>query len=362
VAKDAKLDRLKAAQDLAFQRKQDAWQAQDEAWKRRENAQKVLDSAHEEKQRAYADQDAAWQNLQRVRSDNGPRIDQLNESQEAAFQNMKHAFDSASAAYDRRDGASAKMYANEGHSHKAESQSCVAERRRLVDEIRSAKARLDAVKPAFQRAKEQFSRIKRDYDKAKAEHQQKQVEFKRAKAEFDQAAQAFKKRLEAVKAESKRRKDDKRSIAEKAGVPYQYRDNVWVSKESDGNTSIYFGGVGEPNGPGHGHYVMDRYGKVTYKRDPHDSHGAQNFQHDERIERHMSRLAMDAWARRQTTKREIQFADGEYVVKAGSGHSATRDAVTTDVIIAERSNPNEHYHIVIDDLGNVVFSEWRENS
>ena len=61
-------------------------------------------------------------------------------------------------------------------------------------------------------------------------------------------------------------------------MPHQYHDNVWVSLDSNGNTNIYFGGVGKPNGPGHGHYVMDRSGEVTYKRDPFDPHGAQNFE------------------------------------------------------------------------------------
>lgn len=35
MAKDAELDRLKAAQDIAFQRKQDAYQVQQRAWDER---------------------------------------------------------------------------------------------------------------------------------------------------------------------------------------------------------------------------------------------------------------------------------------------------------------------------------------
>jgi hypothetical protein len=31
------------------------------------------------------------------------------------------------------------------------------------------------------------------------------------------------------------------------------------------------------DGQGHGHYVMDKYGKVTYKRNPDKEHGAHNF-------------------------------------------------------------------------------------
>ena len=277
MAKDAELDRLKTAQDLAFQRKQDAYQAQQRAWDKRSAAREALNRAHEAKQRAYAEQDQSWQRYQSVRSSNGPRIDSLNAQQERAFQNMKSAFDSASSAHDRRDGAGAASYAADGHRYKAEAQGYVQERRRLVEEIRSARTSHDAVKVAFQRAKDDFSACKRTFDAAKAEHERAGAEFKRAKAEFDSCAKAFRSRLEKVKTEGQKHRNDKIDVAAKAGVPYQYRDDVWVSTDRDGNTNIYFGGVGKPNGPGHGHYVMDRSGNVTYKRDPYDPHGSQNF-------------------------------------------------------------------------------------
>ena len=278
MAKDAELDRLKAAQDLAFQRKQDAYQAQQRAWEKRSSARDTMNRAYEAKQRAYQEQDRTWQYYQNVRNSHGPRIDSLNAQQESAFQNMKRSYDVASSAYDRRDGASASSHAAEGRSYKEESQRCVAERRRLVEEIRSARTQHDASKPAFQRAKDDFSFAKRAFDSAKAEHERAQMEFKRAKADFDSCAKAFRYRLEKVKTEGQKRREDKKSIAAKAGVPHQYRDNVLVSTDSSGNTNIYFGGVGKPNGPGHGHYVMDRNGNVTYKRDPFDPHGAQNFE------------------------------------------------------------------------------------
>lgn len=277
MAKDAELDRLKTAQDLAFQRKQDAYQAQQRAWERRSVARDAMNRAHESKQRGYTEQDRTWQYYQSVRNSNGPRIDSFNAQQERAFENMKRSYDAASSAYDRRDGASASSYAAEGRSYKEESQRCVAERRRLVEEIRSARTQHDASKPAFQRAKDDFSSAKRAFDSAKAEHERAQMEFKRAKADFDSCAKAFKSRLEKVKTEGQKRREDKKSIAAKAGVPHQYRDNVWVSTDSSGSINIYFGGVGKPNGPGHGHYVMDRSGKVTYRRDPFDPQGAQNF-------------------------------------------------------------------------------------
>lgn len=282
MAKDAELDRLKTAQDLAFQRKQDAYQAQQRAWEKRSSARDTMNRAHEAKQRAYQEQDRTWQYYQNVRNSNGPRIDSLNAQQESAFQNMKRSYDAASSAYDRRDGASASSYAAEGRRYKEEAQRHVADRRRLVEEIRSARTAHEASKPAFQRAKDDFNAAKRTFDSAKTEHERAQTEFKRAKADFDQAAKAFKSRLEKVKTEGQKHREDKKSIAAKAGVPYRYHDNVWISTDSSGNTNIYFGGVGQPNGPGHGHYVMDRSGNVTYKRDPFDPHGAQNFTENQR--------------------------------------------------------------------------------
>lgn len=365
MAEDAELDRLKTAQDLAFQRKQDAYQAQQRAWERRSSARDAMNRAHEAKQRAYAEQDRTWQYYQSVRSSNGPRIDSLNSQQESAFQNMKRSYDTASSAYDRRDGASAGSYAAEGRRYKEEAQRCVAERRRLVEEIRSARAQHDASKPAFQRAKDDFSACKRTFDVAKVEHERAQADFKRGKADFDQAAKAFKTRLEEVRAESKKKRDDKRSIAAKAGVPYRYHDNVWVSKDSNGNTNIYFGGVGEPNGPGHGHYVMDRNGNVTYKRNPFDPHGAQNVVRDERLERRLSAVAMDAFHRDRssTGPRSDQYHDGTVTVKVKSGYNRKTNTIATDVIVIDRAaNPDEHLHLVISEHdGTVLFSEWRRN-
>jgi hypothetical protein len=277
MARDVELDRLKVQQDYAFQRKQQTWDVQDEAWKRRSAAREAMDQAYANKHAAYEVQDAAWQEYQQVRSSNGPRIDRLNGEQEAAFENMKRAFDDASAAHEARDGASAKAYADDGHRYKAEAQEAVAERRQLVQEIRDAKALHEATRPAFQRAKAEFDVEKSEHDRAKRDHELKQAEFKSAKADFDRAKTAFQERLEAVRDERQQRQSDKRSLAEQAGVPYQYLDDVWVSTEPDGTVNIYFGGFGEPAGPGHGHYAMDSSGNVTYQRDPYDPHGAHNF-------------------------------------------------------------------------------------
>ena len=82
---DAKLYRLRSARDTAKQRQQTAWDA-----------------------------------YMSVKRANGPRIDSLNSQQERAYHNMVSAFESDSSAYYTYDGASARMYADQGHAYKAE--------------------------------------------------------------------------------------------------------------------------------------------------------------------------------------------------------------------------------------------------
>lgn len=174
---------------------------------------------------------------------------------------------------------------------------------------------------------------------------------------------AFKTRLEQVRASSKKRRKEKKSIAEKAGVPLQYQDNVLISTDPDGITNIYFGGIGKPNGTGHGHYAMDRNGTVTYRREPFDPHGAQNFEENRREEAtlRMAQIAINQWARSAATPRVLQSEDSDFKVQVKSGYDRDHDAIVSDIVIIDRYNKKEHYHIVIDEHGNELFSEWRAN-
>jgi predicted nucleic acid-binding Zn-ribbon protein len=274
---DLELDRLKIVQDQRFQEMQSARRDQDRAWERRKSAQETLNRIYERKEAAYQRQQQAWEDLQRVRDRNGPRIDSLNSQQERAFQNMREAFDRASAAYEARDGTSARSYADAGHHYKAEAQACVSERRQLVQEIRDAGDRHKSTEPEFQAAKREFESARSEHQRAKNEHEREQHQYRDARQGFEHAKQAFHLRLERVRNERKATQQNRRSLAEQAGVPARYIDDVWVSVKPDGAVHIYFGGQGAPNGPGHGHYVMDTNGHVTYARDPYGAHGSHNF-------------------------------------------------------------------------------------
>jgi hypothetical protein len=275
---DARLEQLKVAQDQAYTKKQEAYQKQQDSWKKLSEARRKMNLAFEAKQSAFQSQEKAWQDYRFISDRNGPRIEYLKSAQETAYLNMKAAFERASSAHDYHDGASAKSYATEGHNYQAESKGCVEERRRLVEECRSAKAQHEPYKQAFEDAKTAFINDKNEYERAKVAHERDGCEFKRAKADFDEAAKAFQARLSELKTEHSKKKESDQAIAAKAGVPCQYQNDVYVSEGPNGIINIYFGGVDKPDGLGHGHYVMDSSGSVTYRREPFDPHGAQNFE------------------------------------------------------------------------------------
>ncbi len=333
MAQDYEFDQLKDERDQAFQRKQDTWKAQDDAWRVRKPLQDALDQARdrqqelyevqqrawerrrsaeedtsrarETKQDAYDDQQAAWEELNRLRDRNGPRIGALREEHDDMFERIQSLSSDIDSAFASGDREHAFEMIEEVKQLRSDIHDLPPQWRELSDEIREAKeaharaseyfkplqaefvqlrsisdaaiAEHKAVSADFQAAKAAKREAQAEFDAAKAEHERRTDEFRAAKAEHERAKDAFNRRLSELRAEQERHKADKRSLAQQAGVPSQYLDDVWVSIDADGNVNIYFGGVGEPVGDGHGHYAMDPSGQVTYRRGVGEAHGAQNF-------------------------------------------------------------------------------------
>lgn len=208
MAKDAELDHLNRVQELTFRRKQLAYNARQRAWEELSVARDAINYANQAKQRAYTTRAQAARLYLSARNTSGLCFDSFKDQRERAVQ----------------------------------------------------------------QASDDFFACKQGLEVARAKHKRASAEFKRAKTESDACTEAFNARLKKVKAESKNRREEKKTIAAKAGVPYQYRNNVWISEQLDGTINIYFGGAGRPNGPGYGHYIVDRNGEVMYCQDP-TAHG-----------------------------------------------------------------------------------------
>ena len=57
--------------------------------------------------------------------------------------------------------------------------------------------------------------------------------------------------------------------------------------------------------------------------------------------------------------RTTQYEDSELKVTVRSGCDNLHDFIVADVLIFDRHNKKEHYHLIIDDHGNEFLSEWR---
>lgn len=221
VTRNAELKRLEAAQNLTFQHKQAAYQALIAAKKHRAITSGALEQARKEQRLAYNAHDAAWQNYKSVR-------------------------DSKSA-----------------HA-----------------EIRDALSKLNLARPVFQNAKAKFADARDNNMAAIANCKQARSEFEQAKTDHERTAAAYRALRDKLAAIS-RQKKEKQTIARRAGIPQTYIDNVWIVREASGTINLYFGGIGKPNGPSHGHYVMASNGVITYRRDPFSPHGCRNFTYEE---------------------------------------------------------------------------------
>ncbi len=106
---------------------------------------------------------------------------------------------------------------------------------------------------------------------AGAELTQCQQAVRDAEAPY-QAAQNRRLRLETTSRQAEaayraRQKELGREAAIRDGVAVQDLCDIKVRVKDDG-VHLFFGGQRKPDGPGHGHYVLDRVGRVTYRRPP----------------------------------------------------------------------------------------------
>ena len=60
-------------------------------------------------------------------------------------------------------------------------------------------------------------------------------------------------------------------------IRWPERSNTKIVKKADGTTQVYHGGLGKGDGLGHGHTVLDQFGKKTYDRGVFAKHGHQNY-------------------------------------------------------------------------------------
>ena len=66
-------------------------------------------------------------------------------------------------------------------------------------------------------------------------------------------------------------------IARAARVPEEFVRSVLVSVDNRGETHVYYGGEGPPDGPNHAHHVLTKEGALSYRRGIGEPHGPHNY-------------------------------------------------------------------------------------
>lgn len=293
------LDRLKAEQQTAFERKQEAYQryaeakqrtqqAHDimqEAWQERQIARIEMNREYEARQAAFDRNDAIWNEYKRIRDNNNYQLEYLRHDADAEHQAMIDCFEAASAAYESGDRAAASLYSSEGHDHKDRRDSLNAEVSALVQEIKDAKAHAESAAPkvdqsAFYAAKERFTQAKTrhqaaetDFKREKAERDRLRAEFNHLQQEFLQAKEAFQRKRDEIKAEKQARRDKVESALMSVTGRFDGKAAKIIDRDDgSGKTDVYFGGSNpEGDGLGHGHAII-KNGQVVYLRGQYQDH------------------------------------------------------------------------------------------
>jgi len=271
------LGRLKAEKNKAFRRQQSAYQELESTGDHRTQAKKELDvswqklqSAKERMDNAYHDNQQTWDRYKSQQESLSRQIEYEKSQADSLHQHMSDAFDRASNEFSYGDKSLAPAYAAEGNRYKAELQSVNAEVKGLVAQSKSLprpNSSFQSCKASYNTAKSELQSTQNHYSLAKAEHESAKARFRQARREFQQANEAFKARLRKVKAENEHEYEKQRDVARKAGVPESQIDAVKVRYDPlKGKNDVYFGGLGEADGLGHGHAVVDDSGNIEYLR------------------------------------------------------------------------------------------------
>ncbi|MBR2658396.1 putative nuclear RNA export factor SDE5 [Candidatus Saccharibacteria bacterium] len=151
--RDYELDRIKAQEQAAFQRKQSAWasyksakdradyayEEMQSAWDERVRARNEMNREFEQMQAEKAAHDDVWDEYGRIRDSNNMRIDYLRQEADSEHQAMQRCFEQASYEYEYGDRAMASVYSQEGHEHKDRRDELNYEISALCNEVKEAK-------------------------------------------------------------------------------------------------------------------------------------------------------------------------------------------------------------------------------
>jgi predicted nucleic acid-binding Zn-ribbon protein len=280
LARDAELDRLKSVMDKTFAKQQAAYQELKLTGDRRYQIKQELDiswqkvqAARESMDKAYRENQINWDNYKSQREKISREIDIAKSRADILHSQMSASFDNASNAYNYGNKSAAPSYASEGRRYKEELQFANMEVKQLIARAKSLSLPTDSFRQyqaTFKLAQSQHNVVQGSYAAAKNDNEQAKKRFEQAKKDHSEAKEFFQNRLAAIKAEQASREQKNQNILMIVNPEVAFMDGKQVKfkprNDGTGKIDIYFGGIFESDGYGHGHIVVDDCSNVIYMR------------------------------------------------------------------------------------------------
>lgn len=301
MSKDMELDRLGAERNKAFEELKAARNEKNRLGKACSRLHDELDEAYRAQHRTHEAQQTTWESHKQFMDECSRKIDFYKTESDRHHENMVYAFQQASNAHDSRDGAGAKSWSNSGHNYKAQMREAKEQISYWVSQSKDAKFRFEnsGYKVDFERAKKETTRLKDEFAMVSSQYKEAKLLLEQKQAEFERAKRAFEDRLNFLKEQNAERKRRIGALAAKASY----------------------------------------YERLARER------GEQLFSEN-----------AQPWE-----KDRFQSINDFCKVKVRAGWSKKKECPTTECIIYVADIRDKHYHIVFDEYGNELISEWRNN-
>lgn len=205
---------------------------------------------------------------------NAPLLAEINGEIEAAKQARKRHRLHADAAWTRNERVKMREHNNKANQALEDIRDLEREKRELLSEATTMQRSLSALDVELQATRDALAALTKEIGtlgRILALTEYEKTEAKRAQR---LASRAFHRRIDWLRSQRLLFQEAWPSIAESAGVPDEYIQQVRIKLDAEGNTNIFFGGTGAGD---HAHYALDSAGQMYYRREIGAPHGPQNY-------------------------------------------------------------------------------------
>ncbi len=275
--KEAGIDQLYQKRQSRYLAKSAAQDALAAARTALREANEVKRVSHEAKANARDELSAVWVAYTETRTHNSARLEQIAEYKDETESYISSCRQELSLARYRNDNEACWRIQGELNEYYALLKTYAQLREEAIDEIADASALYREKREYFHKMKELAEQADESAEGQQHLYEKSEKDLAKAEAALLSASEELDSLKHQLRHESNERHRFQCELAVRAGIPDLFRNELHLSEGVDGSFHIYYGGIGQPGGEGHGHAVFNTQGAVMYHRPPHSAHGSHNY-------------------------------------------------------------------------------------